>query len=77
MKQGNRNGTQMVKPKLHQSVPKGKIQPKTKLPPKGGVRIGEYRKDDKWRCKTCKYLNDVEEKECRMCEDPRIGGKKV
>lgn len=30
------------------------------MPTKGGVKIGDVKDKDKWRCKTCKYLNDVE-----------------
>jgi hypothetical protein len=29
------------------------------MPTKGGIRIGDYKDKDKWRCKTCKYLNDI------------------
>lgn len=62
MKQGNRNGTQVHKPinnpKKKNQPPK--VQPKVKIPIKGGVRIGENKDTDKWRCKTCKFLNDVE-----------------
>ena len=50
--------------------------PKTKIPIKGGIRIGDYKSDDKWRCKTCKYLNEVEVDECTTCGDPRFPKKK-
>jgi hypothetical protein len=30
------------------------------MPTKGGIRIGDNKDEDKWRCRTCKYLNDVE-----------------
>lgn len=30
------------------------------MPTKGGVKIGECKDTDKWRCRTCKYLNDIE-----------------
>jgi hypothetical protein len=29
------------------------------MPNKGGVKIGECKDKDKWRCKTCKFLNDI------------------
>ena len=46
MKQTNKNGTQMVKPnqkpKTNTSNPthKPKIEPKTRVPARGGIRIG-------------------------------------
>lgn len=60
MKQGNKNGTQMVRPinkKQSKTETKPKIETKQKVPIKGGIRIGEYKNNDKWRCKTCKFLN--------------------
>ena len=36
------------------------VKVKTKMPTKGGVKIGECKDTDKWRCRTCKYLNDIE-----------------
>ena len=45
------------------------------MPTKGGVRIGNCNDKDKWRCKTCKHLNDIENNICTTCEDPRPGFK--
>lgn len=50
---------------------KGKTQMKS-----GGVKIGDYKFDDKWRCKTCKFLNDIENEECKTCGDPRYPQEK-
>ena len=61
------------KPKRNQSL---KVEPKTRIP-KGGVKIGDYIKADKWRCRTCKYLNGVEFNECTTCGDPKNVKKKV
>jgi hypothetical protein len=63
MKQGNRNGTQLLrqnKAGIKQEHKKSKTQTEKKpsiMPKKGGVKIGEYHEDDKWRCKTCKFIN--------------------
>jgi len=27
------------------------------MPTKGGIKIGDNQDSDKWRCRTCKYLN--------------------
>ena len=29
------------------------------MPIKGGIRIGDNTDKDKWRCRTCKFLNDI------------------
>ena len=29
------------------------------MPTKGGVKIGDNTDKSKWRCKTCKFLNDI------------------
>ena len=61
MKQGNRNGTQVVRPpkKKNQPATKTENKPsiKQKIPTKGGIKIGDYNDDDKWRCRTCKFMN--------------------
>ena len=28
------------------------------MPTKGGVRIGECKDEDRWRSRTCKFMND-------------------
>ena len=62
---GNRNGTQVTKAR-QEKKPQQKVEQKPKPKPvnrnskKGPVRIGDNTDPDKWRCKTCKYLNDVE-----------------
>ena len=80
MKQGNRNGTQVVRaPPKKKNQPPSKVEnkhsTKTKIPTKGGVKIGDYNEDDKWRCKTCKFMNEEHEEICTTCGDPRIGLK--
>jgi hypothetical protein len=29
------------------------------MPTKGGIRIGDNQDTDKWRCRTCKFLNEI------------------
>ncbi len=57
---GNRNGTQMIRPKPQQKtntkVEKKPVDKNTRITGKG-VRIGEYKDESKWRCKTCKFMN--------------------
>lgn len=76
MKQGNKNGTQLTRaPQTKKNskirTEKPKVETKERIPARGGVRIGEYKASDKWRCKTCKYLNDIEVEECTTCGDPK------
>lgn len=54
---------------------KTKQETVTRMPKKGGVKIGDNTDTDKWRCRTCKHLNDIEYDECQTCEDPRPGFK--
>lgn len=37
------------------------------MPTKGGVVIGSNEDSDKWRCRTCKHLNSIENDICQMC----------
>ena len=86
--QGNRNGTAVVRApqqtknkKQQQQQNKKQVKPtpvkSSSIPNKGGVRIGECKDEDKWRCRTCKFLNDIENDECTTCGDPHPGAKKV
>ncbi len=43
------------------------------MPKKGGVKIGDNQDKNKWRCKTCKHLNDIYQNICKTCEDPKPG----
>ena len=45
------------------------------MPTKGGVKIGECNDKDKWRCKTCKFLNLISDEICTTCGDPKPGVK--
>ena len=72
---GNRNGTQVVRLKNNTKQTEKKVQPKPKAntykgKTKGPVRIGENTDPDKWRCKTCKHLNDKYDDVCKTCDDP-------
>lgn len=58
----NSNGTQLIRPKManNKTQTKNKVEEKMeepKMPTKGGVRIGDNQDTDKWRCRTCKFLN--------------------
>ena len=66
---GNANGTQLIQPRVNQKQNKknkSKVQTEQKeekregvMPKKGGVRIGDNTDEDKWRCPTCKHLNEI------------------
>ena len=61
----NSNGTQLVRPKVNNKQNNNFKKQSTevkheRMPVRGGIRIGDNTDKDKWRCRTCKHLNDIE-----------------
>lgn len=81
-KGGKAGGSNVIYPrtknsqKTQQQTRQKQKNPTTKTQTKGGVRIGEYKLDDKWRCKICKYLNDIDCDICKTCDEPRFPNEK-